>query len=58
MTLNMKNGGARFFKNKDLDTRANLCKEYFCPETIKNDKGDVLTRGEMCDVNRTDNSIN
>ena len=44
MTFNMNNGRARFFHIKDIDTRANLCKHIFYPETIKNHNGAVATR--------------
>ena len=57
MTLNMKNGCARFFRIEDLDTRANLCEKNY-PASIKNDNGAVVMRKKMCDTNGTNNSIN
>ena len=53
----MKNGRARFFSIKDLDSRANLCENYVYPGTIKNDKGDVTMRNFLCNINGTNNSI-
>ena len=44
MTLNMNNGRARYFQIKDLNTRANLCKNIFNQEPSKNDNGAVVMR--------------
>ena len=58
MTFNMNNGRSRFFEIKDLNTRANLCKNNCKPEIIKNDNGDVAINKFLCDMNVTKNSIN
>ena len=44
MTLNMNNGRVRFFRIQDINTQANLCKNSFYPESIKNDNETVATR--------------
>ena len=47
-----------FFWIEDLDTWANLCGNNLYPESIKNDNGAVVMRKNVCNANRTNNSIN
>ena len=42
--LNMNNGRAIISQIKDIDTRANLCRNNFDPATIKNDNGAIEMR--------------
>ena len=58
MTLNLNNGRAVFFQIKDLDARANVCKNVLNPATIKKDNGAVATKKNLCDTNGTNNYIN
>ena len=43
---------------KDIDTRANFCKNDFYLATIKNNNGAVAMKKILYNVNRTNNSIN
>ena len=44
MKLKMNHRHTRFFQIKDHNTQANLCKNIFYPESIKNDNGAVAMR--------------
>ena len=47
-----------FFRIKDLNTQANLCKNVSFPASTKNDYGTIAMRKNGCNANGTNNSTN